>query len=144
MDTATNRASDTETTSGTLIAASKVNGTTVYNTGGEKLGSVYDVMLDKQTGNAAYAVMSFGGFLGIGEKYHPLPWKKLHYDIGLGGYVVDLDRRVLQDAPAYESGDVSLWGDDTWGGRVDDYYGIPRYDEYGRQRPGSVAIPPMV
>jgi sporulation protein YlmC with PRC-barrel domain len=60
-------------TGGRMIAASKVNGTSVYNAAGEKLGSVYDVMLDKISGHAEYAILSFGGFLGIGEKYHPLP-----------------------------------------------------------------------
>src|SRR3954467_2675851 len=61
-------------TSGNLIAASQVTGTNVYNRAGEKLGDVYDVMLDKQTGKVEYAIMSFGGFLGIGDAYHPLPW----------------------------------------------------------------------
>ncbi len=71
---------DPSHTGGSLIAASKVNGTTVYNTAGEKLGSVYDVMIDKRSGKAAYAIMSFGGFLGIGDSYHPLPWQSLTYD----------------------------------------------------------------
>jgi sporulation protein YlmC with PRC-barrel domain len=71
-------------TSGRLIAASKVNGTSVYNRAGEKLGSVYDVMLEKVSGRAEYAILSFGGFLGIGEKYHPLPWNVLTYDVGQG------------------------------------------------------------
>jgi sporulation protein YlmC with PRC-barrel domain len=68
---------DPSDTSGRLIAARKVNGTNVYNTVGEKLGSVYDVMIDKRSGNAEYAIMSFGGFLGIGDSYHPLPWPRL-------------------------------------------------------------------
>src|SRR5262245_33318692 len=63
-----------------LIAASKVEGTNVYNRRGESLGSIYDVMIDKRSGNVAYAVMSFGGFLGMGERYHPLPWAVLDYD----------------------------------------------------------------
>jgi sporulation protein YlmC with PRC-barrel domain len=61
-----------ETTS--LISAGKVQGTPVYNTDGESLGELYDVMIDKRSGRIAYALMSFGGFLGIGERYHPLPW----------------------------------------------------------------------
>ena len=67
-------------TRGHAIAASQVNGTNVYNTSGEKLGSVHDVILDKMSGKAEYAIMSFGGFLGIGDKYHPLPWSQLRYD----------------------------------------------------------------
>ena len=65
---------------GRLIASNKVEGTAVYNREGERLGSVYNFMVDKVSGQVAYAVMSFGGFLGIGDSYHPLPWKSLTYD----------------------------------------------------------------
>jgi hypothetical protein len=68
-----------------LISSEKVDGTAVYDRRGERLGSVHHLMLDKYTGQVSYAVMSFGGFLGIGESYHPLPWKVLNYDIRLGG-----------------------------------------------------------
>jgi hypothetical protein len=90
---------------GTLISADKVTGTNVYNRQGEKLGSVYDVMLNKLNGQVAYAIMSFGGFLGMGESYHPLPWRALTYDPGVGGYVVDIDRNRLEGAPYYKPGD---------------------------------------
>src|ERR1700724_4366054 len=79
-----------------LISSDKVVGTAVDNRLGEHLGSVYGLMVDKQTGQVAYAVMSFGGFLGMGESYHPLPWRVLTYDTRLGGYVVDLDRSRLE------------------------------------------------
>jgi sporulation protein YlmC with PRC-barrel domain len=70
---------------GNLIASSKVQGTAVYNTAGESLGEIDDLMIDKSTGKVAYAIMSFGGFLGImGNKYHPLPWSVLKYDTGRG------------------------------------------------------------
>jgi sporulation protein YlmC with PRC-barrel domain len=105
-----------------LIAASKVNGTSVYNRSGESLGSVYDVMINKVSGQVAYAVMSFGGFLGIGERYHPLPWKSLTYDTRQGGYVVDVNRDQLERAPSYGR-DETPWSDPTYGRRVTDYYG---------------------
>ena len=108
-------------TGGRLIAASKVSGTTVYNTSGEKLGSVYDVMLDKASGRAEYAILSFGGFLGIGDKYYPLPWGQLKYDTDQGGYVVNLDRSRLEGAPAYAASEVDMW-DDTRARNVDTYY----------------------
>ena len=116
-------------TSGRLIAASKVNGTSVYNSNGDKLGSVYDVMLDKLSGKSEYAIMSFGGFLGMGERFHPLPWHVLHYSEQQGGYVVDLDRSQLEGAPSYDSNDADLWGDETWGTRVNDYYGNPTHND---------------
>jgi sporulation protein YlmC with PRC-barrel domain len=110
-------------TRGRLIAASKVNGTTVYNTAGEKLGSVYDVMIDKRSGTAEYAIMSFGGFLGIGDSYHPLPWQALTYDEIQGGYVVNIDRSRLEGAPTYTPSDMGTWDDPAYGRRINDYYG---------------------
>ena len=106
-----------------LIASDKVEGTAVYNRKGEHLGSVYNFMVDKITGKAAYAVMSFGGFLGIGEKYHPVPWDVLEYNVNMGGYVVDLDADQLNKAPTYSVDDWA-WSDPAYGRRVHDYYGI--------------------
>ena len=109
-----------------LIAAEKVEGTDVYNLQGDKLGSVDDIMIDKVSGKAIYAIMSFGGFLGIGEKYHPLPWSALNYDESKGGYVVNLDKKMLENAPTYDINEDFLWTPD-YGRRVDKYYGAPTY-----------------
>jgi sporulation protein YlmC with PRC-barrel domain len=68
---------------GNLIASDKVQGTNVYNTAGDNLGAIHDVMIDKPSGKVAFAILSFGGFLGIGNQYHPLPWSVLKYDINL-------------------------------------------------------------
>jgi sporulation protein YlmC with PRC-barrel domain len=114
---------DPTDTRGRLIAASQVNGTNVYNATGEKLGHIYDVMLDKQSGKADYAIMSFGGFLGIGDRYHPLPWQVLQYEPKLGGYMVDVDRRRLEGAPSFAASDTGLWDDPAYGRQVTDYYG---------------------
>jgi sporulation protein YlmC with PRC-barrel domain len=108
------------------IKADRVEGTEVYNTQGEHLGEVEDVIIDKASGKVAYAVMSFGGFLGIGEKYHPIPWSMLSYDTGKHGYVVPLDRGKLTDAPAYARGDMR-YGDRNWNRAVYDYYQVPPY-----------------
>ena len=109
---------------GRLIASNKVEGTAVYNREGERLGSVYNFMVDKVSGQVAYAVMSFGGFLGIGDSYHPLPWKSLTYDTNMGGYVVDLDRSRLEGAPSYKAND-DPWADRGYGRSIYDYYGVP-------------------
>jgi hypothetical protein len=106
-----------------LISSDKVEGTAVYNRQGEKLGSVYNFMVNKRSGQVAYAVMSFGGFLGMGTSYHPLPWKALTYDTSKGGYVVDLDQDKLRNAPSYTSGESANWSDPGYGRRIDDYYG---------------------
>jgi sporulation protein YlmC with PRC-barrel domain len=115
-------------TSGRLIAASKVNGTSVYNPAGEKLGSVYDVMIDKISGKSEYAILSFGGFLGLGDNYYPLPWRELKYDTGQGGFVVNMDRSKLEGAPSYGPNETGTWENEAWGRRLEDYYRDPATD----------------
>ena len=96
----------TSVTSGNLIAADKVDGTSVYNFAGDKLGTVEDIMIDKISGRAIYAVMSFGGFLGMGEKHHPLPWTTLKYDTQKGGYMISMGQKAASGCPhlRYEFG----------------------------------------
>jgi hypothetical protein len=80
-------------------------------------------MIDKRSGAAEYAIMSFGGFLGIGDSYHPLPWQALTYDEIQGGYVVNIDRSRLEGAPTYTPSDMGTWDDPAYGRRINDYYG---------------------
>ena len=105
-----------------LIASNKVEGTAVYNRQGDSLGSIYNFMVDKRSGQVEYAVMSFGGFFSIGENYYPLPWKALTYDPNKGGYVVDLDKDRLQGAPSYAASDNPEWRDPSYSRRIDDFY----------------------
>jgi hypothetical protein len=109
-----------------LIAADKVEGTSVYNMAHEKIGSIENVMIDKQTGKVAYAVMSFGGLLGLGDSHHPLPWSVLRYDTQAGGYVVNLDKKMLESAPTYDMDEDFHWTPD-YGRQVDRYYNAPTY-----------------
>jgi PRC-barrel domain len=110
-----------------LISADKVEGTNVMNPAGEKLGSIEDVMIDKRSGKVAYAVMSFGGFLGIGNRHHPLPWSMLKYDTNLNGYVVNLDKRTLESAPTYGTDERVDLADEEYGRKLHDYYHVPPY-----------------
>jgi hypothetical protein len=106
-----------------LIASDKVEGTAVYNRTGDKLGSVHNFMVDKLSGKVAYAVLSFGGFLGMGSTYHPLPWEQLTYDPAQGGYVVGLSREQLEGAPTYSGSEASSWDDPAYSRSIDQYYG---------------------
>jgi len=110
-----------------LIAGDKVSGTTVYNMAGETIGEIEDVMIDKPTGKVAYAVMSFGGFLGMGERHHPLPWSLLKYDTGKGGYVVNLSKTQLEGGPSYEEETEPRWGDRAYESKLHSYYGSDPY-----------------
>jgi PRC-barrel domain len=111
------------TETGALISAGKVNGAAVYDTSGEHIGKIYDIMLDKVSGKVAYAIMSFGGFLGMGDSYYPLPWPVLHYDTGLDGYVVNVSKAKLEGAPNYHVGSDPTWGDRAYDQKVYGYYG---------------------
>ncbi|AEG50631.1 PRC-barrel domain protein [Sphingobium chlorophenolicum L-1] len=106
-----------------LIASNKVEGTAVYNRQNERLGSIYNFMVDKKNGQVEYAVLQFGGFLGIGNDYYPLPWSILSYDTSQGGYVIDLDKDVLEQAPRYSAGNEPAY-DKNYGNSVYDYYGV--------------------
>lgn len=82
------------------IRASRVMGTSVYNTAGEKIGALEDVMLDKGSNNVMFDIVGFGGFLGMGEKFHPIPRSALDYSADRGGYVVPFTKDQLKAAPA--------------------------------------------
>ena len=106
-----------------LISSEKVAGTTVYNRNGDSLGSIDHVMIDKITGNVSYAVMSCGGFLGMGESYSPVPWHSLVYDTQLEGYVLDTDRARLERAPRFSTTAQADMSDIGNRQQVDEYWG---------------------
>ena len=110
-----------------LISSDRIEGTDVYDLQGERLGTVSSFMVDKFTGRVAYAVMSFGGFLGLGEHHHPLPWSVLIYDPAKAGYVVNLDHRCLEAAPRYSPAERPEWSDRAYGRGIDIFYGVPAY-----------------
>jgi len=106
-----------------LISSTKVEGTKVYGPDGEHMGSVDCFVVDKISGKVPYAVMSFGGFLGIGERYHPLPWAALKYDTGVGGYVVNITRDQLEAGPTFAR-DEEPWSDPDYGRNLHSHYGL--------------------
>ena len=106
-----------------LIPADRVKGTAVFNMDGERLGHVEDLVVHKVSGRVAYAIMAFGGFLGIGELYHPLPWSMLKYDVRKEGYIVPLDRKALEEAPTIDRPQFGA-ADLTWSPSVLAYYGV--------------------
>jgi uncharacterized protein YrrD len=111
------------------IRAKKVIGTNVKDPSGTKIGAIEDIVLDKQSNSIMFAVVGFGGFLGMAEKYHPIPWSSLDYSPGDNAYVVSYTKDQLQAAPA---GSIEeLTGDDGYGVRdkTYQYYNAPRYWE---------------
>ena len=108
------------------IRASKVIGTVVKDSGGERLGKVEDVVLDKQSNNIMFGVMSFGGVLGMGEKYHPVPWAALNYDESEGAYVINMTKDQLKAAPADSLEELTRNDGQAYRDRAFDYYKVPR------------------
>jgi len=109
-----------------LIGSDMVIGTSVYGPDGNHIGSVERLMLEKRGGRVSYAVLSFGGFLGIGDDYYPLPWSKLDYDTGLGGFRIDVTKEQLEGAPRYRRDEDYDWSADS-GRRIYGYYGVAPY-----------------
>ena len=110
---------------GTLIGSDKVEGTAVYGADNEKIGTIERVMIDKISGRVSYAVLSFGGFLGIGDDHYPLPWQSLKYDTNLEGYITGITLEQLEGAPKYGNDNSWNWSDTSRTRAVNDYYGVP-------------------
>jgi hypothetical protein len=107
-----------------LIGSDKVEGTPVYRSNGDHIGQIERIMIDKISGKVAYAVMSFGGFVGIGEDYYPLPWSLLTYNTRVEGYEVNVSEQQLNGAPKYSKYESWDWSDRACGQKVYDYYRI--------------------
>ena len=110
-----------------LVASDRVEGTVVRRLSGEKIGTIQRVMIDKISGNVAYAVLSFGGFLGLGEKHLPIPWQRLKYDTTSESYQVSISDAELAKAPSYAADQEFDWGDRSEERRLHEFYGTRPY-----------------
>ena len=109
------------------ISSEDIQGTEVYGQGDKNVGEIDHLIIDKVSGRIAYAVMSFGGFLGLGESHYPIPWSALKYDTSLGGFRTNILEQQLRDAPEFS--DDELWGDREWETRTHQHYRAPAYWE---------------
>ena len=107
-----------------LISSEDVEGTNVYDLKGSKSGDTDHLMIDKVSGRVTYAVMSFGGFIGLGHSHYPIPWAALKYDAKLGGYVTGITEKQLKDAAAFSD---ESWSDRSWETRTYKHYNVTRY-----------------
>jgi hypothetical protein len=119
----------TERTGKRLIESDRVEGTTVYDPQGNNLGSIKRIMIDKISGQVAYAMMSFGGFLGMGTEEHAIPWNKLTYDTSLEGFRTDITEHQLRGAPAYSRDRNYDWSDGNRERELHSHYGARPYWE---------------
>jgi hypothetical protein len=107
-----------------LISSEDVQGTEVYGPGDKAIGEIDHLLIEKVSGRVTYAVMSFGGFLGLGHSHYPIPWAALKYDINLGGYRTGITEGRLRDAPEFSD---ESWEDRGWEARTHEHYGVPGY-----------------
>ena len=107
-----------------LISSEDVHNTDVYDPRANKIGAIDHLMIDKVSGRISYAVMSFGGFMGLGHSHYPIPWNSLKYDTSVEGYVTGITEKQLKDAPAFSD---DSWGDRSWEAAVHKHYGAPQY-----------------
>ena len=112
---------------GALIGSDKVEGTAVYGANDTKIGSIERVMIDKISGKVSYAVLSFGGFLGMGTSLLPLPWARLSYNRKFEAYQLDIDDEELKRAPSFRADKDFDWGDRAQEAELHRYYGMPPY-----------------
>ena len=110
-----------------LIASDRVEGTVVRRPNGERLGHIERLMIDKLTGKVSYAILSFGGFLGLGSDLLPLPWGRLSYSTKLEAYVLDIEDEELRSAPSFRADKDFDWGDRSLETELHRYYGVPPY-----------------
>lgn len=111
-----------------VLSAKTLSGDSVVNQYGEDLGKIQDIMLDTVNGRVAYAVLSFGGFLGMGDKLFALPWQALSLDQENKRFVLNVPKETLKNAPGFDKDNWPDMSDTSWGTQIHKYYGID-YDE---------------
>lgn len=106
------------------ISSEDVNGTTVFGPDGTSIGEIDHLIIDKLSGRVAYAVMSFGGFMGLEHSHYPIPWNALSYDKALDGFRTAITEQQLKDAPEFSD---DSWQDRDWETRTHRHYGAQTY-----------------
>ena len=119
-----------------LMGADTLMGEDVYIQRGEDLGDIKEIMLDMNNGKVAYAVLSFGGFLGMGDKLFAVPWNALTLDTENKRFILDVDKDRLESAPGFDKDDWPDMADPTWQSTIHSYYGMKAYTDadYGERK----------
>ncbi len=117
-----------------VTAASNIIGLSVENRANEDLGTIKDLAIDFETGCVAYAVLSFGGILGLGDKLFAVPWNALVYDSANNCFTMDVRKESLENAPGFDKDNWPDMADERWGRTVHEFYGVEPYWESTRIR----------
>jgi hypothetical protein len=112
------------------ISSEDIQGTAVYGLDNNKIGEIDHLIIDKMSGRVGYAVMSFGGFMGLGHSHYPIPWNALKFDTSLDGFRTNITEKQLKDAPEFSD---DSWQDRSWEVRTHKHYAAPTYWDMGTQ-----------
>jgi sporulation protein YlmC with PRC-barrel domain len=137
MQTSKIKKTDPNKTFRTVLAASTLAGDSVRNAAGEDLGKIDEIMIDIPSGRVAYAVLSFGGFLGVGDKLFAVPWRALRVDEDEKCFVLNVDKRTIENAPGFDKNNWPDMSDSSWGAELYTYYKIEPYREGERTFTGG-------
>lgn len=107
-----------------IVKSSDVIGVKVANSQNEDLGDIHEVMLDKHDGKTRYVVLSYGGFLGMGDKLFAMPWELFSYNEGDGCFIIDIDKEKLKNSPGFDKDNWPNMSDTSWSKEIHDYYGV--------------------
>jgi sporulation protein YlmC with PRC-barrel domain len=110
-----------------VLSASTLEGDKVVNAAGQDIGKIDEIMIDTPTGRVAYAVLSFGGFLGMGDKLFAIPWSRLSLDEDNKVFLLDIDKETLERAPGFDKSNWPDMADRAWGAEIYSYYGSQPY-----------------
>lgn len=113
----------------TILSSSTISGDKVVNSKGENLGDVKDLMIDTSNGRVAYAVLEFGGFLGMGSKLFAVPMSAMQVDTDNHRFIFDQSKEQLENAPGFDKDNWPSFSDRSWGSSVHEYYGVRPYWE---------------
>jgi len=112
-----------------LMGANTLDGNDVFNRKDEDLGDIKEIMIDMGTGRVAYAVLSYGGFMGIGDKLFAVPWHALTLDTANKRFVLDVEKDRLDNAPGFDKDQWPDMADTAWAKEVHEYYGVTPYSD---------------
>ena len=115
-----------------VVKVSEVINTDVFDKQKQKIGKIQELILDKYTGAVRYAVLSFGGFLGMGDKLFALPWSTFHYETSAEGFVLNVDKDKIENAQGFDKDNWPDWSNEEWQSSIFEYYGVKPYWQQGR------------
>lgn len=107
-----------------VVKSNEVIGVAVKNSSHENIGKIEEIVLDKMSGQTRYVVLSFGGIMGMGDKYFALPWKSISYSPEDKSFILSVSKEKLKDAPGFDKDHWPNMAEESWGHTINSYYNL--------------------